>query len=100
MNNWNGMTEPLEVGDLVRIVGCTASDMVGVVTPVVAIHPPGVSIIDNRGTFGGGACHTTRTTYMVAINTSGVLERDRLYKLPPDWDDRQSTTNKDKEGTA
>lgn len=96
--NWNGMTEPLNVGDRVRIVGGGPIEDVGIITTVTQILPMGTRY---------GRDKRSKTEWYDLEWVSGMKntnclikgrERPNLYKLPPDWDERtQNTTIKNKE---
>lgn len=84
MDNWNGMTEPLGIGDAVRIVKANTSDHLGIVTKVIDIAEPGRQV------------HILRTNthkklespaYVVEEPPGHAYARTCLYKLPPDFFD-------------
>lgn len=77
-----GMTCPLDVGDMVRIVQCEMIDEIGVISAVKQI------VAD-----GGRGVHRVTKQLVTFTDTAYILEdtgavlygRDCLYKLPPDF---------------
>lgn len=86
MDNWNGMTEPLDVGDHVRIVKCTDTpEFVGIVTEVILVIPAGTTVNYKKNPTGKYVLK--EKGYVVRHPPDSSWGRNRLYKLPPDFFD-------------
>lgn len=82
MDNWNGMTEPLKVGDPVRIVKANFVDHIGIVTKVVDIAEAGRTVNVLRT---GITKRLNARAYVVETPKDNAFGRTCLYKLPPDF---------------
>ncbi len=96
VSTWNGMTEPLGVGDRVRVVavhfGGLHVDIAGEVTVVTEVTPAG-----HVGTWPGGYTGASEEeAYITSRLKNVVFARQDLYKLPPDWDNVTDETRQTK----
>jgi hypothetical protein len=83
MDKWNGMTEPLGIGDAVRIVRSEiVPEHMGIVTEVVMILPAGTMVIHNKSK---RRYQLKEMGYVVRNPPDSSWGRNRLYKLPPDF---------------
>lgn len=85
MASWKGMTEPLEVGDPVRIIRCVDEPAyVGTVTEVIEIVPAGTKV---RRISTGKMGSLKDIGYVLKEPDNSSWSREYLYKLPPDFRD-------------
>lgn len=93
MSSWNGMTEPLDKGDRVRIIGGADLKVIGEIHTVQGIITGGY--VRQLHT-GGQITKVLEPHYIVDIKpimeggTNVSYLRRSLWKLPPDWDDVMS----------
>ena len=86
---WNGMTEPLEAGDRVRIVSSNDLRDVGLIGVCVGYTLPG-EMLNEYPWDGSNRAPNKVLRYTVHYDADGAVAaylRESLYKLPPDWDE-------------
>ena len=75
-----GKTEPLGPGDMVRILYSTKIELVGIITQVIRVDPPGLKVRLN-----GVLVKAAMEVYSVIHPAKHVYARSSLWKLPPDY---------------